>query len=78
MENQDQEYEILPASEYVAAAFYALSAIEGIDTMILSGREEEMIRDIKDKSLEIIHHYICQYHEETFTEPDDSDADLVL
>jgi len=81
MENQEnQEYEILPASEYIAAAFYGLSAVEGIDTMIMSKEEEIMIQEIRDKSIQIIHHYICLYHEETFLEPEDdeSDGDLIL
>lgn len=76
MENQEsQEYESILASEYIAAAFYGLSAIEGIDTLIMTKDEEIMIKEIKDKSLEIIHHYICLYHEETFMDPDDSESD---
>jgi hypothetical protein len=81
-ENQELEFEseFIPASEYVACAFYALSAIDGMDPMIMQKREAGMIEEIKYKSLEIIHHYINIYYDETFAEADttDDDGDLTI
>jgi hypothetical protein len=85
MENQENqelevETEYIPASEYVECAFYALSAIDGMDPMIMQNREAGMIDDIKYKSLEIIHHYINIYYDETFTEADSdiNDSNLTI
>ena len=76
MENQNQEelifeVETTPASEYIACAFYALSAVDGMDPMVMGPKRGKMVNEINKKSLEIIHYYINLCHEETFAEPDD-------
>lgn len=53
-------------SEYIASAFYALNAVNDIDTAIMSKEDERRINRIKKKSLKIIDQCISDLYDELF------------
>jgi hypothetical protein len=60
------EVEMTTRSDYISCAFYAISAIEGMDTGIMS--KEGAIKRILRKSLRIIDDCINEMHDELFEE----------
>jgi hypothetical protein len=70
-EEFDLVYEV-QASEYIASAFYAISAVDGIDTALMTKQEAKKIKLIKDLNLEIIYHYTLKNYNEIFQINDNS------
>ena len=65
----EQEFDLIyevQASEYIASAFYAISAVEGIDTALMSKQEAKKIKLIRDLNMEIIYHYTIKNYNEIF------------
>jgi hypothetical protein len=73
----EQEFDLIyevQASEYIASVFYAISAVEGIDTALMSKQEAKKINLIRDLNLEIIYHYTIKNYNEIFNINDLSDT----
>lgn len=69
-ENFDFEY--TTRMDYVSCAYYAISAVEGIDLLLLTKEEGRKIKKIIKKSLRIIDSCISEMHDELFeTEEED-------
>ena len=69
-ENFDCEF--TTRSDYVSCAYYAISAVEGIDLLLLTKEEGRKIKKIIKKSLRIIDSCISEMHDELFeTEEED-------
>jgi hypothetical protein len=64
--------EFTTAGEYINSAYFALSAVEDIDTAIISKEDEKRIKRIKRKSLKIIDICITEMYDELF-ENDEED-----
>ena len=64
--------EFTSAGEYINSAYFALSAVEDIDTAIISKEDEKRIKRIKRKSLKIIDICITEMYDELF-ENDEED-----
>jgi len=64
--------EFTSAGEYINSAYFALSAVEDIDTAIISKEAEKRIKRIKRKSIKIIDICITEMYDELFdTDEDD-------
>jgi len=64
--------EYTSAGEYINSAYFALSAVEDIDTAIISKEDEKRIKRIKRKSIKIIDICITEMYDELFdTDEDD-------
>lgn len=69
MAEEFEEYEFVDATttaEYIACAFNAISAIDGIDEGLLENKEKTKIRLIRSKSIAIIYQCIAELYEELF------------
>jgi hypothetical protein len=64
--------EFTTAGEYINSAYFALSAVEDIDTAIISKEDEKRIKRIKRKSLKIIDICLSEMYDELF-ENDEED-----
>ena len=62
-------------SDYIAAAFNAISSIEGMDPAIMSRVDEKRIKRIKRQSLKIISHCLNNLYEELFEDNSDDATD---
>ena len=62
------EVEMTTRADYISCAFYAISAIEGMDTGIMSKEGARRIKRILRKSLRIIDDCINEMHDELFEE----------
>jgi hypothetical protein len=63
---EEVDYDTDDLHAEIASAYYALSAIEDIDEKLMPKEKAKYIRDIKTKSLEIIHNHICEIHSSIF------------
>ena len=64
--------EFTSAGDYINSAYFALSAVEDIDTAIISKESEKRIKRIKRKSIKIIDICITEMYDELFdTDEDD-------
>jgi len=64
--------EFTTAGDYINSAYFALSAVEDIDTAIISKEAEKRIKRIKRKSIKIIDIFITEMYDELFdTDEDD-------
>jgi len=64
--------EFTTAGDYINSAYFALSAVEDIDTAIISKEAEKRIKRIKRKSIKIIDICITEMYDELFdTDEDD-------
>jgi hypothetical protein len=63
--------EFTSAGEYINSAYFALSAVDDIDTAIISKEDEKRIKRIKRKSIKIIDVCICEMYDELFDSDDD-------
>ena len=71
-EELDGYVEFTSASEYINSAYFAMSAVEDIDTAIISKEDEKRIKRIKRKSIKIIDICISEMYDELFeTDEDD-------
>ena len=52
--------------DYIAAAHYAISAIDGIDEVMLEKKEKSKIKLIRSRSIAIIYSAILELYEERF------------
>jgi len=64
--------EFTSAGEYINSAYFALSAVEDIDTAIITKEAEKRIKRIKRKSIKIIDICITEMYDELF-ENDEED-----
>lgn len=63
--------EFTSASEYINSAYFALSAVEDIDTALITKEDEKRIKRIKRKSIKIIDICITEMYDELFEEDDE-------
>lgn len=71
-EELDGYVEFTSASEYINSAYFAMSAVDDIDTAIISKEDEKRIKRIKRKSIKIIDICISEMYDELFeTDEDD-------
>lgn len=64
--------EFTTAGEYINSAYFALSAVEDIDTAIISKEDEKRIKRIKRKAIKIIDICLSEMYDELF-ENDEED-----
>lgn len=64
--------EFTTSGEYINSAYFALSAVEDIDTAIISKEDEKRIKRIKRKAIKIIDICISEMYDELF-ENDEED-----
>ena len=62
-------------SDYIAAAFNAITTVEGMDTAIMSKMDEKRIKRIKRQCLKIIAHCLNNMYEELFEDNSDDATD---
>lgn len=65
------EVEFTTNSEYIASAYYSLSAVQDIDTAIMNKEDEKRVKRIRRKSLKIIDACINDLYDELFEEDDE-------
>ena len=71
-EELDGYVEFTSASEYINSAYFAMNAVDDIDTAIISKEDEKRIKRIKRKSIKIIDICISEMYDELFeTDEDD-------
>ena len=58
--------------DYIAAAHYAMSAIEGIDEGMLERKEKAKIKLIRSRSIAIIYSCILELYDERFPPLDET------
>ncbi|MFY7937896.1 MAG: hypothetical protein ACOVOQ_10990 [Flavobacterium sp.] len=68
-ENFDFEY--TTRMDYVSCAYYSISAVEGIDLLLLTKDEARKIKKIIKKSIRIIESCINEMHDELFEDEED-------
>jgi hypothetical protein len=71
--DNEQEFEYVDATtcgEYIAAAYNAINAIEGIDDGLLDSKGKSKIKLIRSRSINIIYSCIMELHGERFPETD--------
>jgi hypothetical protein len=64
------DFEYTTRMDYVSCAYYAISAVEGIDLLLLTKEESRKIKGILRKSIKIIESCITEMHDELFEESD--------
>lgn len=64
------DFEYTTRTDYVSCAYYAISAVEGIDLLLLTKDEARKIKGILRKSIKIIESCITEMHDELFEESD--------
>ena len=62
-------------TEYIAAAYNSLAAIEEMDAIIMSKADDKRIKRIKRQSLKIIAHCLNNLYEELFEDNSDDATD---
>ena len=66
------EFEYTTRTDYVSCAYYSISAVEGIDLLLLTKDEARKIKKIIKKSIRIIESCINEMHDELFEDEEDS------
>jgi hypothetical protein len=69
-ENFDFEY--TTRMDYVSCAYYSISAVEGIDLLLLTKDEARKIKKIIKKSIRIIESCINEMHDELFEDEEEN------
>ena len=68
----DEGYvEFTSASEYITSAYFSLSAVDDIDTAIISKEDEKRIKRIKRKAIKIIDICLSEMYDELFENDED-------
>lgn len=69
------EYDMESTSplEYIQGAYFSLSAIEGIDTEMMSKEDAKRIRRIRRKSIELIDESLSLLHSDFFEEENEEE-----
>jgi hypothetical protein len=78
---EDESYDVemdSRDSEYIAAAFNSLGAIEMLDTGLMNDQEKNVISTIQYQAIAIISESINNIYNEIFDTTADSSDDLVL
>jgi hypothetical protein len=75
VEELPEEDTVNSDSDYIAAAFNAITTVEGMDTAIMSKMDEKRIKRIKRQSLKIIAHCLNNMYEELFEDNSDDATD---
>jgi predicted RNA methylase len=78
---EDESYEVemdSRDSEYIAAAFNSLGAIEMLDTGLINDQQKDVISTIQYQAIAIISESINNIYNEIFDTTTDSSNDLVL
>jgi hypothetical protein len=78
---EDESYEVemdSRDSEYIAAAFNSLGAIEMLDTGLMNDQQKDVISTIQYQAIAIISESINNIYNEIFDTTTDSSNDLVL
>ena len=70
-EVEEVAFELTSDAEYIQAAYFALSAVEEIDTQIMSKQDELRIRRIKRKALVIIDECLKSLYDEIIEETEE-------
>jgi hypothetical protein len=65
-ETAEGEFIFSSSHDYIASAIQALSAVDEMDTALMTKIDENRVRKIKRQSLRILSHYINEIYEETF------------
>lgn len=65
------EFEYTTRMDYVSCAYYSISAVEGIDLLLLTKDEARKIKKIIKKSIRIIESCISEMHDELFEDEED-------
>ena len=63
--------EFTTRSEYIQCAYFAMSAVEGIDTAIMTKEDEKRIKRIIRKSIMIIDDCITELYDELYEDDED-------
>lgn len=66
------EFEYTTRTDYVSCAYYSISAVEGIDLLLLTKDEARKIKKIIKKSIRIIESCINEMHDELFEDEEDN------
>jgi len=69
---EEIEVETTTRSDYITAAYFAISSVEGMDTQIMSREDSKRIKRIIRKSIKIIDDCIGEMHDELFEEDEES------
>jgi hypothetical protein len=72
-EDESIELEYTTRIDYISAAFYSISAVEGIDLLLLTKEESRKIKRILKKSVRIIESCISEMYDELFDEDKDEE-----
>jgi hypothetical protein len=72
-EDESLELEYTTRIDYISAAFYSISAVEGIDLLLLTKEESRKIKRILKKSVRIIESCISEMYDELFDEDKDEE-----
>jgi hypothetical protein len=65
-EEIESEFVFTTNTEYISAAYFALSAIDDIDTAMMDNKEKGKIKIIKSKSIDIIYMCIKELYDECY------------
>jgi galactitol-specific phosphotransferase system IIB component len=66
------DFEYTTRMDYVSCAYYSISAVEGIDLLLLTKDEARKIKKIIKKSIRIIESCINEMHDELFEDEEDN------
>jgi len=69
---EELDVEYTTRSDYISAAYFAISSVEGMDTQIMTREDSKRIKRIIRKSIKIIDDCIGEMHDELFEEDDES------
>ena len=67
-EEQEVYVEMTRREDYIASAYYSISAVDGYDTAILSKADADRVRRIQRKCLRIIAECVDEMYDELFDE----------
>ena len=67
------EVEYTTRIDYISAAFYSISSVEGIDLLMMSKEDAKKIKRILKKSIRIIDSCLSEMYDELFEEDKDEE-----
>lgn len=65
--------EFTTREEYISGAYYSISAVDGMDELLMSREDAKRIRRIRRKCLRIIDECVNEMHDELFEKDDEED-----
>lgn len=69
--SEEIDVEYTTRVDYISAAFYSISAVEGIDLLMMSKEDAKKIKRILKKSVRIIDSCISEMYDELFEEDEE-------